>query len=38
MPLDQYHRKRDFGRTPEPAGTSSAPGGTGRFVTSSARP
>jgi len=32
MPLDQYHRKRDFGRTPEPAGTSPAPGGTGRFV------
>src|SRR3954447_22421349 len=32
MPLEQYHRKRDFGKTPEPAGGSTAPGGTGRFV------
>src|SRR5262245_40182042 len=31
MPLDEYRRKRDFRRTPEPAGTpGAAPGG--RFV------
>ncbi len=31
MPLDEYHRKRDFRRTPEPAGSvAAAPGG--RFV------
>ncbi|MEO5939518.1 MAG: DNA ligase D [Candidatus Limnocylindrales bacterium] len=32
MPLEQYHRKRDFGKTPEPAGDPTAAGGTGRFV------
>src|SRR5580765_5257471 len=41
MPLDRYHRKRDFSKTPEPAGTpgpgsssTSEPGraGGGRFV------
>ena len=32
MPLEQYHRKRDFGKTPEPAGDPAASGGTGRFV------
>jgi len=29
MPLDEYHRKRDFRRTPEPAGSvATAPGGS----------
>src|SRR3954463_16734751 len=32
MPLEQYQRKRDFARTPEPAGRPAATGGTGRFV------
>src|SRR3954464_4006737 len=32
MPLEQYHRKRDFGKTPEPAGSALAAGGSGRFV------
>jgi bifunctional non-homologous end joining protein LigD len=30
MPLDQYQRKRDFSKTPEPAGAVG--GGSGRFV------
>ena len=29
--LDRYHAKRDFGRTPEPAG-AAGPGAGGRFV------
>src|SRR6267378_3053213 len=31
MPLEQYKRKRDFSKTPEPAGDPAA-GGSGRFV------
>ncbi|MFC4873616.1 DNA ligase D [Negadavirga shengliensis] len=32
MGLDDYSKKRDFAKTPEPAGSKEAPGGTLRFV------
>ena len=32
MPLEEYRRKRDFAKTPEPAPAAAARGATGRFV------